>query len=119
MFPPRLLPYRIAIHVLGAHVQLCGNETKDVQGNDLPHRQKPARISEGAELEREAQPVVSPAPHPDMLDVVVGQRVMAQKGGFISGQVQQGAALARAPDASSRHTPSLRIRLFQQGRRCP
>ena len=27
--------------------------------------------------ECEAQPVVSPAPHPDLLDVVVGQRVMA------------------------------------------
>ena len=36
-------------------------------------------ISKGAKLEREAQPVVSPAPHPDMLDVVVGQRVMAQQ----------------------------------------
>ena len=56
-------------------------------------------ISKGAELEREAQPVVPPAPHPDMLDVVVGQRVMAQQGGFVRGQVEQRRALARAPDA--------------------
>ena len=40
------------------------------------------------EREREARPVASPAPHPDMLDVVVGQRVMAQQGGFVCGQVE-------------------------------
>ena len=37
---------------------------------------------------RETQPVVSPAPHPDMLDVVVGQCVMAQQGGLVRGQVE-------------------------------
>ena len=88
MFPPSLLPHRIAIEVFGAPAELCGNEAKDVQGNGLPHRQQPPRISKGAKLEREAQPVVSPAPHPDMLDVVVGQRVMAQQGGFVRGQVE-------------------------------
>ena len=41
--------------------------------------------------ECEAQPVVSPAPHPDMLDIVVGQRVMAQQGGSVRGQVEQRA----------------------------
>ena len=67
-----------------------------VWGNGLPRRQNPPRISKGAKLEREAQPVVSPAPHPDLLDVVVGQRVMAQQGGFVRGQVEQRRALARA-----------------------
>ena len=108
MFPPGLLPHRIAIEVFGAHAELCGNEAKDVQGNGLPHRQNPTRISKGAKLEHEAQPVVSPAPHPNMLDVVVGQRVMAQQGGFIRGQIKQAGPLARAPDASSRHVPPLR-----------
>ena len=115
MFPPGLLPHRIAIEVFGPHAQLCGNEAKDVQGNGLPHRQKPPRISKGAKLEREAQPVVSPAPHPDLLDVVVGQRVMAQQGGFVRGQVEQRRALARAPDASSRHVPSLRYPFIPAG----
>ena len=96
MFPPGLLPHRIAIEVFGAHAELCGNEAKDVQGNGLPRRQNPTRISKGAKLEREAQPVVSPTPHPDMLDVVVGQRVMAQQGGFVRGQVEQGRALTRS-----------------------
>ena len=41
--------------------------------------------------ECEAQPVVSPAPHPDMLDIVVGRRVMAQQGGSVRGQVEQRA----------------------------
>ena len=48
--------------------------------------------------EREAQPVVSPAPHPDMLDVVVGQCVMAQRGGFVRGQVEQALADVRKGD---------------------
>ena len=78
VFPPGLLPHRIAIEVFGAPAKLCGNEAKDVPGNGLPRHQKPPRISKGAKLEREAQPVVPPAPHPDLLDVVVGQRVMAQ-----------------------------------------
>ena len=81
---------------------------KDVQGNGLPHHQNPPRIPKGATLEREAQPIASPAPRPNMLDVVVGQRVMAQQGGFVRGQVEQRRALARAPDASSRHVPPLR-----------
>ena len=115
MFPPCLLPHRIAIEVFGAHAELCGNEAKDVQGNGLPHRQQPSGISKGAKLEREAQPVVSPAPHPDLLDVVVGQRVMAQQGGFVRGQVEQRRALTRAPDASSRHVPSLRYPFIQAG----
>ena len=115
MFPPGLLPHRIAIQVFGVHAQLCGNEAKGVQGNTLPRRQKSPRISKGAKLEREAQPVVSPAPHPDLLDVVVGQRVMAQQGGFVRGQVEQRRALARAPDASSRHVPSLRYPFIPAG----
>ena len=72
------------------------------------HRQKPSRISKGAKLKRETQPVVSPAPHPDPLGVVVGQRGMAQQGGFVRGQVERGRAPARAPDAPSRHVSSLR-----------
>ena len=132
MFPPGLLPHRIAIEVIGAPAKLCGNEAKDVQGNGLPCHQKPPRISKGAKLEGEAQPVVSPAPHPDLLDVVVGQRVMAQQGGFvrgqvesvgrsnpwagrIRGQVEQRRALARAPDASSRHVPPLRYPFIPAG----
>ena len=107
---------RTACHrVFGAHAELRGNEAKDVQGNGLPRRQKPTRISKGAKLEGEAQPVVSLAPHADMLDVVVGQRVMAQQGGFVRGQVEQGRALARAPDASSRHVPSLRYPFIPAG----
>ena len=73
-----------------------------------PPPQNPPRISKGAKLEREAQPVVSPVPHPDMLDVIVGQRVMAQQGGFVRGQVEQGPTLARAPNASYRQVASLR-----------
>ena len=72
MFPPCLLPHRIATSVFGAHAELCGNEAKDVQRNGLPRHQNPPRISKGAKLEREAQPVVPPAPHPDMIDVIVG-----------------------------------------------
>ena len=102
MFPPGLVAHRIAIEVCGAHAELCGNAAKDVPGNGLPCHQKPPRISKGAKLEREAQPVVPPAPHPDLLYVVVGQRVMAQQRGFVRGQVEPGRALARAPDASSR-----------------
>ena len=108
MFPPGLLPHRIAIQVFGAHSQLSGDEAKDIQRNALPHRQEPSGISKGAKLKREAQPVVSPAPRPDLLDVVVGQRIMAQQGGFVRGQVEQDGALARAPDAPSRHVSSLR-----------
>ena len=115
VFPPGLLPHRIATWVFGAHAQLCGNEAKDVQGNGLTHRQNQPRISKGAKLEREAQPVVSSTPYPDMLDVVVGRRVMAQQGGFIGGQVEQGRALACAPDASSRHVPSLRYPFIPAG----
>ena len=67
-----------------------------------------ANLSFAHALEQEAQPAMSPAPHPDMLDVVFGQCVMAQQCGFVSGQVEQGRALARAPDASSRRVPLLR-----------
>ena len=91
------------------------NKAKDVQENGLPRRQQPPWISKGAKLEREAQPVVPPAPHPDLLDVVVGQRVMAQQGGFVRGQVEPRRALARAPDASSRHAPSLRYPFIPAG----
>ena len=86
-----------------------------VWGNGLPRHQNPPRISKGAKLEREAQPVVPTAPHPDLLDVVVGQRVMAQQGGCVRGQLEQGRALARAPDASSRHVPSLRYPFIPAG----
>ena len=58
VFPPGLFPHRIAIEVFGPHAELSGNEAEDVQGNDLPRHQQPPRISKGAELEREAQPVV-------------------------------------------------------------
>ena len=44
-----------------------------------------------------------------------GQRVMAQQGGFVRGQIEQGRALARAPDASSRHVPSLRYPFIPAG----
>ena len=115
MFPPGLLPYRISIQVFGAHAQLCGNEAKDVPGSGLPRCQNPPRISEGVKLEREAQPVVSPAPHPDLLDVVVGRRVMAQQGGFIRGQVEQGRALARATDPSPRDVRPLRYPFIPAG----
>ena len=90
-------------------------EAKDVPGNGLPRYQNPPRISKGAKLEREAQPVVPPAPHPDMLDVVGGQRVMAQQRGFVRGQIEQRRALARAPDASSRHVPPLRYPFIPAG----
>ena len=108
MFPACFLPYRIPIQVFDAHAKLCGNEAKDVLGNHLHRRQNAPRISEGAELEREAQPVVCAAPQPDLLDVVVGQRVMAQQRGFVRGKVEQRRALAHAPDVSSWHVPSLR-----------
>ena len=88
---------------------------KDVQGNGLSHHQKPPRIKKGAKLEREAQPVVSPAPHPDLLDVVVGQRVMAQQGSFVRRQVEPGRTLVHAPDASSRHVPPLRYPFIPAG----
>ena len=52
--------------------------------------------SKGAKLQREAQTVVSPAPHTYMLDVVIAQSVMAQQGGLVGGQVEQGRALARS-----------------------
>ena len=115
MFPPGLLPHRIAVEVFGVHAQLCGNEVKDFQGNGFPHRQNTPRISKGAELERETQPVVSAASQTYMLDVVVGQRVMAQQGGFVGGQVEQDRALACAPDASSRHVPPLRYPFIPAG----
>ena len=115
MFSPCLLPHPVATWVFGPHAELCGNAAKDVRGNALPRRQNPPRISKSAKLEREAQPVVSPAPHPDLLDVVVGQRVMAQQGGFVRGQVEQGRTLARAPDALSRYVPSLRYPFIPAG----
>ena len=66
--------------------------------------------------ECEAQPVVSPAPHPDMLDVVVGQPVMTQHGGLVRGQVEQGRALPCAPDASSPYTSPLTATLIGYAR---
>ena len=69
--------------------------------------------------ECEAQSVVSPAPHPDLLDVVVGQRVMAQEDVLVRGQVEQRRVLERAPDASSRHVPPLRYPFIPVARRCP
>ena len=49
----------------------------------------------------------------------VGQRVMAHQGGFVRGQVEQGRALARAPDASSGHVPFLRYPFIPAAQRCP
>ena len=46
--------------------------------------------------EHEAQPIVPPSSHPDMLDDVVGQRAMAQQGGLVRGKVEQDRALARS-----------------------
>ena len=100
---------------IGAHAELCGNEAKDVQGNGLPRHQNTPRISKGVNLEREAQPVVSPTSHPDLLDVAVGQCVMAQQGGFVRGQVELGRTLVRAPDASSRHVLPLRYPFIPTG----
>ena len=40
---------------------------------------------------------------------------MAQQGGFVRGQVEQGRALARASDASSQHVPSLRYPFIPAG----
>ena len=88
---------------------------KDVQGNGLPRHQNTPRISKGVNLEREAQPVVSPTLHPDLLDVAVGQCVMAQQGGFVRGQVELGRTLVRAPDASSRHVLPLRYPFIPTG----
>ena len=53
----------------------------------------PRSESKGAKLERKSQPVMPP--RPDMLDVVGGQRVMAQQGGFVRGQVEQGGAVRK------------------------
>ena len=52
-----------------------------------------ANLALAPDPQLEAQPVMSPTPHPDMLDVIVGQRVMVQQGGFVRGKVEQGRAL--------------------------
>ena len=52
----------------------------------------PRGESKGAKLERESQPVMPS--RPDILDVVE-QRVMAQQGGLIRGQVEQGGTVRK------------------------
>ncbi len=65
------------------------------------------------------------APHPDLLNVVVGPRVMAQQGGFVRGQVESVGRSNRA--ARWRALQMLRLGMFhlsvihssRQARRCP
>ena len=79
----------------------------------------PRSESKGAKLEREAQPVVSPAPHPDLLDVVVGQRVMAQQGGFVRGQANRAARWRALQMLRLGMFHRSVIRSSRQARRCP
>ena len=64
MFPPCLLPHRIAIEVFGAHAELCGNEAKDVQRKwpPLPPEYVPDTERRKAGARRPAGCVPRPAP---------------------------------------------------------
>ena len=119
VFPACFLPYRIAIQVFDSHASCAAMKQRTFWGMATPFRRSSPRVSEGAELEREAQPVVCPAAQPDLLDAVVGQRVIARQRGFVRGKSNSAARWRTLQMFSLGMFRLYVVRWFRAGPRCP
>ena len=79
-------PHRVRAERRLVDAELPADEGHHPLGDDLAAMQEPPRVAQGAELEREAEPVGLPAPAPDGPEVLVAQRVMAGELGLIVGR---------------------------------
>ena len=72
-----------------------------VARDDLARHQQPPRISKDAKLKGKAKAVVRPAAELDVLDVIIGQGVMAQQRFMVGRQVKEHYPLAGIQNLSS------------------
>lgn len=82
---PSLTPRCIGRELVTSQAQLSPNKTDNPLRDDLARRKKSTRISQGAELQGKANPVLRPAPFVDVYKVVVSQRVVMKDQGLVSG----------------------------------
>lgn len=78
MIAPDLFAQRVMRKILRLHAELCGDELAH-QGNDFPWHQQAARVAEGAQLQGEPEPVRRFPPRSNMLDIIIGKRVVLKE----------------------------------------
>ena len=109
VFTAGLFANRIWQQVVRLQAQLGRNEPRHVFRDHFARLQQSARKAKRAELQREAQLVLRPSSLPDVLDVIVRQRVVLQQGGLVRGQVEKAGALALGQNAASWQLGSLLV----------
>ena len=89
--------------IIGVQAKLRRDETQDRLRDHLAGTQQATRIPKGAKLKREAQLVFRTPSGTDVRDVIIGQRVVTQKGRLVSGQIEESGTLARRQDSTMGH----------------
>ena len=89
--------------VVGADLELVGDEGQCRSGDQLPGPEQPARMAKRAKLEGEAQPVRRPTPLGDDGQVVRAQRPVPDQFAFHDWKSQQRVALCFGEDSATGH----------------
>lgn len=84
-------------------IELLTQEPHHLHRYWLTRADQPAGITQGAKLEREAKPIVGPAPSRDHRQIVRTERVVADQIGLALRQSEQGVELSFGENAASRH----------------
>ena len=90
---PGLGPDRVVGELVPVQVELASDEIHDGRRHELAGSQQAARVAEHAQLQREAQLVAGASPGPDVLQVLVAQRVVPQQVRLAVRQGEQGRPL--------------------------
>jgi hypothetical protein len=102
-------------HRVAGEAELSGDEGQHPPGNELARLKQPARITEGAELKREADPVAWTPSSSDDRDLVLAQGVEASECRLVLWQVEQRGPLPIGQNGAPWHgADSLQIGLAIQ-----
>ncbi len=86
---PRLLTGGIVNQIVGIQAELCSDKFDDLYRDQFASRQYAAGIAQDAQLQGEAEPVVSAPAQPDMHEIFIAQCVVPQQIGLRGRQAQQ------------------------------
>lgn len=89
MLVPRFLAGGVVNEIVGKQAELCSDEFDDLCWDQFARSQHPAGIAQDAQLQGEAEPVVSASAQPDVSKVFITQRIVLEQIRLRGRQAQQ------------------------------
>lgn len=104
MFVPRLFAGGILNQIVSTQANLRPDKFNDFRRDQFARSQHPAGIAKDAQLQSEAEPVVSAPTLLDMAEVFIAQRVVPQQIRLGGWQTQQRVLLSIGERDAARHS---------------